>query len=67
MRFNSEAYDKIFPREKPVEQVETMAEKFTPTEDEQVEKKSETNEEIYVEEQEGDFDGDRRSDDPASE
>lgn len=35
MRFNSEAYDKVYPRQKEVEKVETVVETFTPTEDEQ--------------------------------
>ena len=37
MRFNSTAYDKLFPRQKKKETVETAVETFTPTTDEQEE------------------------------
>lgn len=35
MRFNSEAYDKLYPRQKEKENIETAVETFTPTADEQ--------------------------------
>lgn len=40
MRFNAEAYGKLFPKTKPVERVESAVETFKPTEDiqEQIEK-----------------------------
>lgn len=31
MKFNSEAYDKVFPRPEPVQEVETAVEGFTPS------------------------------------
>ena len=31
MKFNSEAYAKLYPRQKPVNQVETAVEGFTPS------------------------------------
>ena len=34
MRFNSQAYDKVFPRQKEVEQVETSVETFRPSQEE---------------------------------
>lgn len=34
MRFRADIYDKVFPREKPVEHVETCVEGYTPTEEE---------------------------------
>lgn len=37
MKFNSTAYDKVFPREVPKPVVETSVETFTPTADEQIE------------------------------
>lgn len=54
MRFNSEAYDKLYPRKPKKETVETAVETFTPTTDEQEE----------VEDVEGGvLDGDGRSSD----
>ncbi len=35
VRFNSTAYDKLYPRQKKKETVETAVETFTPTTDEQ--------------------------------
>lgn len=35
MRFNSQAYDKVFPRQTEVEQVESSVETFKPSETEQ--------------------------------
>lgn len=35
MRFNSQAYDKVFPRQTEVEQAETVVETFRPSQDEQ--------------------------------
>lgn len=35
MRFNSEAYDKLYPRKKEKEVIESAVETFTPTSDEQ--------------------------------
>ena len=35
MRFNSQAYDKLFPRKTEVEQAETVVETFRPSQDEQ--------------------------------
>ena len=35
MRFNSKAYDKVFPRKTEVERVESSVETFKPSEDEQ--------------------------------
>ena len=34
MRFNSQAYDKVFPRQTEVEQVETSVETFRPSQEE---------------------------------
>ena len=34
MRFNDSAYNKLYPREQPAEDVETAVESFTPTKDE---------------------------------
>ena len=34
MRFNSQAYDKVFPRQTEVEHVETSVETFRPSQDE---------------------------------
>lgn len=36
MRFNSDAYDKAFPRTKPKEKIETVVETFRPTQQEEV-------------------------------
>lgn len=35
MRFNSDAYDKAFPRTKPKEKIETVVETFRPTQQEE--------------------------------
>lgn len=63
MRFDSEAYDKIFPRQKPVESVETVVDSFKPTEEEQKANSPEPAPveppvEIEGDGQEGDSDGD---------
>ena len=47
MRYNSDIYDKVFPRKKDVEKVETVVESFTPTEDEQ--KKDDVNTNVKTE------------------
>lgn len=47
-RFNSQAYDKLFPRTQEVEKVESAVETFKPTEKEQ--KQEETTVEKAVEE-----------------
>lgn len=36
MRFNSDAYEKAFPRTKPKEKIETVVETFRPTQQEEV-------------------------------
>lgn len=56
MRFNSDVYDKLFPRKKEVEKVETVVDSFRPTEEEQV---SETKKDTVVEtiEEKGDDNG----------
>ena len=36
MRFNSQAYDKVFPRQTEAEQVETSVETFRPSQEETV-------------------------------
>ena len=47
MRFNSEVYDKLYPRQKEKENIETAVETFTPTADEQeVDDDDETVEEV---------------------
>lgn len=47
-RFNSEAYDKLFPRKQEVETVETVTPTFTPTAD-KLEEKSVESVEVVVE------------------
>lgn len=56
MRFNSDVYDKLFPRKKEVEKVETVVDSFRPTEEEQA---SETKGDTVVEpiEEKGDDNG----------
>lgn len=39
MRFDNDVYDKLFPRTKTVEKVETVVDSFRPTEEEQGVKK----------------------------
>ena len=48
-KFNSDAYDKLFPRKEEVEHVETVVPTFTPTDD-RLEDDSETTVETSVEE-----------------
>lgn len=56
MRFNSDVYDKLFPRKKEVDKVETVVDSFRPTEEEQT---SETKKDTIVEtiEEKGDDNG----------
>ena len=49
MRFNSDAYDKAFPRTRPKEKIETVVETFRPTQQEEV-----TDEEVVTESEESD-------------
>lgn len=51
-KFNSDAYDKLFPIKEEVEHVETVVPTFTPTDD-RLEDDSETTVETSVEEVEG--------------
>lgn len=48
MRFNSDAYDKAFPRTRPKEKIETVVETFRPTQ------QDETTEEVVTESEESD-------------
>ena len=49
MRFNSNAYDKAFPRTRPKETIETVVETFRPTQQEEA-----TDEEVATEMEESD-------------
>ena len=44
LRFNSDAYDKVYPRPKKEEVVESAVETFTPTTDEQKKEQEEVEE-----------------------
>lgn len=48
MRFNSDAYDKAFPRTRPKETIETVVETFRPTQQDEV------TEEVVTESEESD-------------
>lgn len=47
MRFNSDAYDKAFPRTRPKEKIETVVETYRPTQQEET-----TDEEVVAESEE---------------